>query len=170
VKFAAQGVEGEGRHLVVVRSLVFVRHGGDMLFLRGAPDKRLWAGKLNGIGGQVERGEDILEGALRELREETGLVSAELSLRGLIHVLGPACSPGVLVCAFLGWVSSRQVVPSREGELLWFPLDDLPWDEMVDDLPSLLPRLLAAEDAGRLVYGQYEPDAAGEMVFRFRAG
>jgi hypothetical protein len=38
---------------------------------------------------------------------------------------------------------------------------------MVDDLPLLLPRLLAPAAPGGLVYGYYHPDETGRLVVRF---
>ena len=62
-----------GRYTVIPRTLVFLRNGDDILLLKGAPTKRLWAGRYNGLGGHVEADETIMAGALREVREEAGL-------------------------------------------------------------------------------------------------
>src|SRR2546421_5606356 len=42
------------------------------------------AGKYNGLGGKLDRGEDVLTGMCRELREEAGLECDDLVLRGTI--------------------------------------------------------------------------------------
>ena len=167
MKWASQGATESARYGVIPRTLVFVQHGEDLLLLRGAPDKRLWAGRLNGLGGHVAAGEDILSSARREVLEEAGLLPDALALRGLIHVTGKEDAPGVLLFVFMGVVGSPVLHPGGEGNLAWYPLDALPWDEMVEDLPLLLPRLLAAEASGQLVYGHYEADAAGRMRFHF---
>jgi 8-oxo-dGTP diphosphatase len=41
-------------------------------------------GKYNGLGGKLDRGEDVLTGVRREVREESGLECEELVLRGTI--------------------------------------------------------------------------------------
>lgn len=57
-----QGINRE-RYMLIPRMLIFLRRGESVLLLKGAPTKRLWAGKYNGVGGHVERGEDILSAA-----------------------------------------------------------------------------------------------------------
>jgi 8-oxo-dGTP diphosphatase len=41
-------------------------------------------GKYNGLGGKLERDEDVLTGMRREIREEAGIECASLRLRGTI--------------------------------------------------------------------------------------
>src|SRR5215813_14437050 len=41
-------------------------------------------GKYNGLGGKLERGEDVVSGLRREVREEAGLECEQLALRGTI--------------------------------------------------------------------------------------
>ena len=62
-----------GVHRLTSRVLLFDRDGRILLFLTTAPDT---SGVARWItpGGGVDPGESHLEGALRELREETGLV------------------------------------------------------------------------------------------------
>jgi len=67
-----QGVTAD-RYTVIPRTAIFLRRGDSYLLLKGAPTKRLWANKYNGLGGHVERGEDVLSATRRELLEETDL-------------------------------------------------------------------------------------------------
>lgn len=177
MKWQDQGLERPARYMVIPRTLVFLTLGAELLLLRGAPTKRLWANKLNGIGGHIEPSEDPLDGALREVREETGLEVEHLALRGLVHVAGREEHAGVLFCVFTGQAPSRHVRPSPEGIPEWFPLADLPYDEMVEGLPLLIPRVLGvaqrdtstgASDRSTIVLGHYATDAQDQMHFSFR--
>ena len=165
----SQGTTPPQRYRAVPRTLVFLLHGQQVLLLRGAPGKRLWAGRLNGIGGHVEAGEDILSGARREVWEEAGLSVSALDLGAVIHIAGQSGRAGVILFVFTSQVASTLTRPSAEGDLAWYPLDDLPTEELVDDLPILLPRLLRGMQDGRLVYGLYEADDSGRLSYHFDA-
>ncbi|KAJ8318767.1 hypothetical protein KUTeg_003858 [Tegillarca granosa] len=63
-------------------TLVLVREPSRVLL--GLKKKGFGEGKWNGFGGKVEPGETILEGAKRELLEESGVVSNSLEEIGLL--------------------------------------------------------------------------------------
>jgi len=88
VEWKAEGVE-ERQYALIPRALIFVRCGREVLLLRGHSRKARWAGKLNGLGGHVEPGEDILAAAQWEAWEEAGLCLKEQDLRALVHVSSP---------------------------------------------------------------------------------
>jgi 8-oxo-dGTP diphosphatase len=166
MKWDEQGTAHNARYTVVPRTLSFLIHGDDVLLLRGAAKKRLWPGKLNGVGGHLEPREDPLTSARREIYEETGLVVHDLTLRGIVHISDQEDTPGVLLFVFTGTAPSREVRSSDEGDLAWYPHQALPWAELVEDLRLLLPKVLGQEPAA-LIYGHYAMDAAGQMAFYF---
>ncbi|MCD6518769.1 MAG: NUDIX domain-containing protein [Anaerolineae bacterium] len=131
MEWKEEGVE-ERQYALIPRTLIFVRYGREALLLRGHSRKARWAGKLNGLGGHVEPGEDILAAAQREVWEEAGLCLKELDLRALVHISPPE----------------------------WHHVETLPWEQMVEDLLQLLSKVLeeqglfyglyASDEQGRL--------------------
>ncbi len=131
------------RYIVYPRTLTFLLNGDDVLLIQRPPDASLFPGMVNGVGGHVERGEDVLSSARREVREETGLDVPDLSLRCLLHVDEGVNRPGVIVFVFVGHTDRRDVTASDEGALHWVPLARVGELNLMPDLPPLLTRVLA---------------------------
>lgn len=126
------------RYMLIPRTAIFLRRGDVYLLLKGAPKKRLWANKYNGLGGHVERGEDMLSAAKRELLEETGL-SADLWLCGTLIV--DAGEVGIGLYIFSGEWEEGEPQPSKEGLAEWIDYQRIGELPVVEDLPMLLGRI-----------------------------
>jgi len=131
--------------------------------LRGAPDKKVWPGKYNGVGGHVERNEDVRSAALREILEETGLAVSDLRLRGVVNIdTGEAA--GIQMFVYTARAHGRDVKASNEGALEWVEFDRVGELDLVEDLPALLPRVLAMGDGEEPFAARYYYDESGRLV------
>jgi 8-oxo-dGTP diphosphatase len=134
-----------GRWLVLLRTLCFVLNGDDVLLMKRAAHKRVFPNRYNGVGGHIERGEDVLSSARREIAEETGLDVRDLRLRAVYNIDSRA-NTGIGLFVFTAWSSRRDVIANEEGTLHWVRRDAVLTLDLVEDLPLILPRILAMRD------------------------
>jgi len=126
----------QGRIVVGVAAVIW-NSRGDVLLIRRAKEPR--KGQWSLPGGKLEFGETLLEGVLREVREETGL---EVEILGLVDVaetirdasVGAADDHFVLIDYGARVISGTAEAASDGAAARWFPLDELDalplWSEM----------------------------------------
>ena len=107
-----------------------VRPDGKLLL--GRKKRGFGVSKWNGFGGKIEAGENFLQCAVRELREETGLIAREEDLDhiGFVYFLRQ-------------WQGTVQ--ETEEMEPQWFDPSALPYDEMWKGDRTWIPMLLKKE-------------------------
>jgi 8-oxo-dGTP diphosphatase len=161
-----QGVDSQ-RYCVTPRTLIFAVQGGRVLLIKGSPTKRLWANRLNGIGGHIQPGEDVISSARREFQEETGLVPRTMYLCGVLLV-DTGRQPGIAIYVIRAGDVSGQLVSSIEGDVSWFPVNEALYSlPLVEDLPHLLPRVLVYQPGDVPFSGLYWYAANGELHMTF---
>lgn len=105
-------------------------------------------GKVVGLGGHVEPGESAAEAAAREVKEESGLCVAQVSLAEAARITflfpeHPAWDMDVTV--FTATEFAGDPAESDEVRPQWFPVAALPFGGMWQDAALWLPRVLAGE-------------------------
>jgi 8-oxo-dGTP diphosphatase len=156
----------EGRWVVIPRTLSFVLNGDDVLLMKRGAHKRVFPNQYNGLGGHIERDEDPFTSARREILEESGLEARDMRLRAVYNIdTGEAT--GIVLFVFTGFSDSRDVTANDEGTLHWIPRHEALALDLVEDLPVILPRVLAmADDAPPLfVHVTYDNHDAIQMRF-----
>ncbi len=156
------------RYQLIPRVLVFLRRGEQLLLLKVAakPGGSGWAGRYNGVGGHVERGEDVLSAAQREVLEETGLIAQSLWLCGVVTV--DTGSPvGIGLYVLRGEAPQGELTPSKEGSLEWVDAQSVYKLPLVEDLPVLLPAVLAMHPGDPPFSACSSYNEAGKLQIRF---
>lgn len=159
-----QGVS-QPRYMLIPRVLVFVRRGQDFLLIKGASQKRLWAGLYNGVGGHLEPGEDWLSAAKRELFEETGLI-VNLRLCGMVTV-NVEQAVGVGMSVFTGEYTQGDLIASREGEPQWINRAELEHLPLVADVKPLIEKISQMKAGDPPFSARSYYDQAGSLVIEF---
>lgn len=113
-------------HLVV--EIFAVTADGRVLITQRHPDKA-WGGCWEYTGGAVVKGETPVEGALRELREETGIVVSEQELHPVYVYVGSGgdWSDTIYHSFVVFFDPEEQTIRLQEGETVDYEL--LPYEE-----------------------------------------
>ena len=80
-------------------------------------------GKFNGLGGHMEREEDIAQCMTREIREEAGIEVTEMSLRGSVNWtnFGPKGEDWLAFVFLITGFKGTPYSQNEEGPLQWVP-------------------------------------------------
>lgn len=98
-----------------------------LMVKRNARPTDIQFGKYNGLGGRVERDEDIASAMQREIREESGLECLQMRLRGTINWTGFG-PQGEDWFGFVFLIEEFCGVPAKsneEGSLEWIALTEI---------------------------------------------
>lgn len=123
-------------------TLTFVVQRNEVLLIR--KKRGLGAGKINGPGGRLEKGETLLECAVREVEEELCITPLNPESRGELRFqFLDGYSIHVHVFTADGYRGRTQ--ETDEAIPLWTPLRSIPYDEMWADDLLWLPKVLAGQ-------------------------
>ena len=123
-------------------TLLFVIQNERILLIR--KKRGLGAGKINGPGGRLEADETPLQAAIREVEEELCITPKHIKEYGSLSF--QFVDGYKLFCSvFTARDFSGTPTETDEAIPLWFPLSEIPYDEMWADDILWLPRLLNAE-------------------------
>lgn len=118
------------------------------------------AGKWNGFGGHVEKGETIEEAARREIREEAGVEVGDIRKHGIIEFEWQGKQEILEVHVFRTESFSGEPKETDEMKPQWFPMDEMPYEEMWVDDKYWCPLLFA----GKKFTAKFLFDASDQIV------
>lgn len=125
------------RFKIIPRTLIFIFWGNKILLIKHNSKKKIGYGKWNGIGGHIERGEDPLHAAIREIREETGLSINRLNF-SFFTIIPETDTYGIGLFIFSGHPKHKKTIASVEGELKWIDINQLGQYPIMPDLQLFL--------------------------------
>ena len=161
-----QGINIE-RYVVIPRTLIFIiRKKNKVLLIKRSEHKTLWAGQYNGIGGHIERGEDVITSARREIKEETGLDVVNLSVSAIVHIDIDE-KVGVVMFVLVAQDFSGDLAPSPEGTLQWVELKEINRYPVVEDIKIILPRILNMKKGDPALSIRYEYNENDDLEISF---
>src|ERR1043166_2496809 len=123
-------------------NLCFVIRRGKILLIR--KKRGLGAGKINGPGGRIEKGETPLASAIRETQEEIGVTPLDPRHAGELFF---QFADGFKIHVEVFRADRLRGKPRETDEAvpLWVGLDDIPYAEMWADDTHWLPLLIAGK-------------------------
>jgi 8-oxo-dGTP diphosphatase len=101
-------------------------NGNDLLMMKRSPERTLHPNYWAAVGGHLEPAEirDPFAACLREIREETGLRSADLANLRMQYILIRLKDDEIRQqFFFIGDTLKRKLGTTEEGELHWIPRD-----------------------------------------------
>jgi 8-oxo-dGTP diphosphatase len=120
-------------------TLVFVIEEEQILLIR--KKRGLGHGKVNGPGGKLDPGENAVECARRECREELGIEVHDLECMGE-HKFQFIDGYSIHCWVFRSFSYDGDPVETDEAIPMWTDIDKIPYEEMWEDDRMWLPMLL----------------------------
>ncbi len=105
-----------------IYTMCMIQRNNEILLIKH-PDHRGFPGYI-APGGKVDFPKSIVQAAIREVKEETGLLVSNLTFKGLDEYVNPKGNVRYMV--FNYWTDSFEgelLLNPPEGELLWIPID-----------------------------------------------
>ena len=142
-----------------ILTLCMVIKEGEILL--GLKKRGFGVGRWNGFGGKIEEKETVEEGALRELKEEIGIVATKMDKVGILEFLFQNDPKILEVHIFKVSKFDGEPLESEEMKPRWFIFEKIPFSQMWSDDIHWFPMLLG----GKLFKGSFLFDRPSDAEY-----
>jgi 8-oxo-dGTP diphosphatase len=146
-----------GKMMNKLATLCYIKDSGKTLMLHRIKKKNdMHEGKWNGLGGKLEKGESPEACAIREIHEESGLLTEKPILKGVITFPNFDGRNDWYVFVYVFTEIKGELIDSPEGELKWIDDGDL--------------EHLNLWEGDRIFMGWLDKPGIFSAVFKYEAG
>lgn len=134
--------------MVSIETLLYIVNDDKVLLIY--KKRGLGKGLYNGVGGKVEKGEDVMRAAVRECLEEVGVKPLNIRWMGLLEFWNNNELYGY-VHVFVADSYEGELIETDEAKPVWFKISEIPYDKMWGDDLYWLPLILE----GKMILGRF---------------
>lgn len=126
--------------------------------------RKSWTG-LSFPGGHVEQGESLVDSAIREVKEETGLEVRNLRACGVIHWVHKTRSDRYIVFLYkTSDFSGELLSETDEGRVFWISPDELKTQKLSQNFENYIP--MFTNDDLNEAYGLWCEDEPDVLIYK----
>ncbi len=126
--------------------------------------RKSWTG-LSFPGGHVEQYESIVDSAIREVKEETGLDIQNLHHCGIIHWVHKTRSDRYIVFLYkTNDFSGELLAETDEGRVFWLSPDELKYQKLSKNFGNYIPMFF--DDNLNEAYGLWHEDEPDTLIYK----
>lgn len=126
--------------------------------------RKSWTG-LSFPGGHVEQFESIVDSAIREVKEETGLDIRNLHYCGVIHWVHKTRSDRYIVFLYkTNDFSGELLEATDEGRVFWISPDELKNQKLSQNFENYIPMFF--DDSLNEAYGLWHEDEPDTLIYK----
>lgn len=104
----------------------------------------------NPIGGHIEQGENVIQNAIKEAKEEAGITLLQPKIKGVISISGFA-GKNMVNFIIVGTTKDEALKSTLEGELHWVELGDIESLNTFADIKPILDKILTVKPSKMFV-------------------
>ncbi len=145
-------------HEQIICANIFIRKGDKYLMLRRSPLKKYAPNVIHPVGGKVDIGENPVQTAVREVKEEAGISVKNVRLEAVIQELTPIVDEPYnwLIFHFSADYDAGDVITTEEGSLEWLSADQIKDEQLFPSVRLLINEILDSKTGTMFATVEYD--------------